>query len=110
MLACYVAFHMRQALAPLLFDDHDRAAAAALRPSTVAPAARSPAATRKAATRRTDDGLPVHSFQSLLDDLATLALNTVSLPSNPDYRFHMPTTPTPLQARAFELLGVSPAV
>jgi len=110
MLAYYVAFHMRQALAPLLFDDHDRAGAAAERPSAVAPAARSPAATRKAATRRTDDGLPVHSFQSLLDDLATLALNTVSLPSNPDYRFHMPTTPTPLQARAFELLGVSPAV
>ena len=110
MLAYYVAFHMRQALAPLLFDDHDRPGAAAERPSVVAPAARSPAATRKAATRRSDDGLPVLSFQSLLDDLATLALNKVSLPSNPDYRFAMPTTPTPLQARAFELLGVSPAV
>jgi hypothetical protein len=110
MLAYYVEFHMRQALAPILFDDHDRAAAAAERTSIVAPAERSPAARRKIATRRTDDGLPVHSFQSLLDDLATLCLNKLSLPSNPRYRFDMPTTPTPLQARALELLGVSIAV
>ena len=108
MLAYYVEFHMRQALAPILFDDHDRAAAE--RRSIVAPAERSPAAKRKLATRRTDDGLPVHSFRSLLGDLATLCLNTLSLPSNPGYRFDMPTTPTPLQARAFQLLGVTIAV
>ena len=108
MLAYYVEFHMRQALAPILFDDHDRAAAE--RTSIVAPATRSPAARRKVATRRTDDGLPVHSFRSLLDDLATLCLNKLSLPSNPSYRFDMPTAPTPLQARAFELLGVGIAV
>jgi transposase len=107
MLAYYVEFHMRSRLAPLLFDDHDRAAAAAIRKSIVAPAQRSPAATRKATSRRTDDGLPVHSFRSLLNDLATLCLNKVSLPRNHKYRFDMPTTPTPLQARAFELLGVS---
>jgi len=106
MLAYYVEFHMRQALAPILFDDHDRAAAALERASIVAPAARSPAARRKVATRRTDDGLPVHSFRSLLNDLATLCLNKVSLPSNPNYTFALPTTPTPLQARALELLGV----
>lgn len=106
MLAYYVEFHMRQALAPILFDDHDRAAAAAERASIVAPAERSPAARRKIAARRTDDGLPVHSFRSLLADLATLCLNKVSLPSNPSYRFDLPTTPTPLQARALELLGV----
>lgn len=110
MLAYYVEFHMRQALAPILFDDHDRAAAAAERKSIVAPAERSPAARRKIATRRTDDGLPVHSFRSLLDDLATLCLNKLSLPSNPSYRFDMPTTPTPLQARALELLGVGSAL
>jgi hypothetical protein len=109
-LAYYVEFHMRRALAPILFDDHDRAAAAAERTSIVAPAERSPAARRKVATRRTDDGQPVHSFRSLLDDLATLCLNKLSLPSNPSYRFDMPTTPTPLQARALELLGVSIAV
>jgi DDE family transposase len=107
MLAYYVEFHMRCRLAPILFDDHDRAAAAAERSSIVAPAERSPAAQRKVATRRTDDGLPVHSFRSLLSDLATLCLNKVSLPSNPKYRFELPTTPTPLQARAGELLGVS---
>jgi hypothetical protein len=106
MLAYYVEFHMRQRLAPILFDDHDRAAAAAQRKSIVAPAQRSPAATRKAASHHTDDGWPVHSFRTLLDDLATLCLNKVSLPSNPKYRFDLPTKPTPLQAHAFELLGV----
>jgi len=106
MLAYYVEFHMRSRLAPLLFDDHDRAAAAEQRTSIVAPAQRSPAAKRKAALRRTDDGLPVHSFRSLITDLATLCLNKVSLPSNQKYRFDLPTKPTPLQARAFELLGV----
>src|SRR5271166_4143616 len=110
MLAYYVEFHMRRRLAPILFDDHDRAAAAAERKSIVAPAQRSPAALRKATSRRTDDGLPVHSFRSLIADLATLALNKVSLPSNRKYRFDLPTTPTPLQARAFELLGVSPGM
>lgn len=110
MLAYYVEFHMRRALAPILFDDRDRDAAAAERASIVAPAERSPAARRKVATRRTDDGLPVHSFRTLLDDLATLCLNKVSLPSNPDYRFELPTTPTPVQARALELLGVGIAV
>ena len=106
MLAYYVEFHMRSRLAPILFDDHDRAAAAAERQSIVAPAQRSPAARRKVASRRTDDGLPVHSFRSLLGDLATICLNKISLPSNPKYRFELPTTPTPLQARAFQLLGV----
>ena len=107
MLAHYVEFHMRRRLAPILFDDHDRAAAAAERELIVAPAKRSPAAMRKATSRRTDDGMPVHSFRSLLADLATLALNKVSLPSNQKYRFDLPTEPTPLQARALELLGVA---
>jgi len=106
MLAYYVEFHMRHRLAPILFDDHDRPAAEAARLSPVAKAKVSPAAKRKAATRRTDDGLPVHSFRSLLDDLATLCLNKVSLPSNQKYHFDLPTQPTPVQARAFQLLGV----
>jgi hypothetical protein len=106
MLAYYVEFHMRSRLAPILFDDHDRAAAAAERKSIVAPAERSPAAKRKVTSRRTDDGMPIHSFRSLLSDLATLCLNKVSLPSNHKYRFDLPTKPTPLQARAFELLDV----
>ena len=106
MLAYYVEFHMRRCLAPILFDDHDRAGAAAERKSIVAPAQASPAVKRKVTSRRTDDGLPIHSFRTLLSDLATLCLNKVCLPSNQKYRFDLPTTPTPLQARAFELLGV----
>ena len=105
MLAYYVEFHMRRRLPPILFDDHDRPAAAE-RESIVAPAKRSPAARRKTTSRRTDDGMPVHSFRSLLADLATLALNKVSLPSNRKHRFDLPTEPTPLQTRAFELLGL----
>ena len=66
MLA-YVEWHMRQTLAPLLFDDHDPATAEQQRPSVVA-ADRSPAALAKAGRKRTDDDLPVHSFRTLLTD------------------------------------------
>jgi hypothetical protein len=110
MLAYYVEFHMRQRLAPLLFDEHDRAAAEAARMSIVAPAERSPAARRKAAARRTEDDLPLHSFRSLLRDLATLVLNNATVPTNPNYTFNLLTKATPLQARVFELLAVSPAL
>src|SRR5512132_2998827 len=78
--------------------------------SIVAPAERSPAARHKAAARRTEDDLPLHSFRSLLRDLATLVLNKATVPSNPNYTFNLLTKPTPLQARAFELLAVSPAL
>src|SRR5580658_788693 len=67
-LAYYVEWHMRQLLAPILFDDDDKAQAQAARASIVAPALRSEAARRKAATRKTDDGLQVQSFQTLLSD------------------------------------------
>jgi Transposase DDE domain len=110
MLAYHVEFHMRQRLAPLLFDEHDHAAAEAERMSIVAPAERSPAARRKAATRRTEDDLPLHSFRSLLRDLATLVLNKATVPTNPNYTFNLLTKTTPLQARAFELLAGSPAL
>src|SRR6185295_12868667 len=76
MLAHYVQWHLRRALAPLLFDDHDREAALAQRASPVAVARVSPAAAAKARTRRTDDDRPVHSFRTLLADLATLTRNT----------------------------------
>jgi hypothetical protein len=108
MLAYYVEWHMRQKLRPILFDDDDKAAAASLRPSIVAPAARSSAAKRKDETKRTDDGLPVHSFRSLLADLATLAKNLVRTSGPASAEFYVLTRPTPLQQRAFELLGVSP--
>ena len=107
LLAYYVEWHMRQALKPLLFDDDDQAAAEALRTSIVAPAQRSPRAKAKAATKRTEDGWPVHSFQTLLADLATLTQNQVRPLGADGVTLDILTTPTPLQQRAFELLGVS---
>ena len=107
MLAYYVEWHMRRALAPILFDDHDPARAARARASPVAPATASPAARAKAAGRkRTRDGLPVHSFRTLLADLATLVRNRVqptgAAPTD------ILTQPTPVQDRAFRLLDVKP--
>jgi hypothetical protein len=75
MLAYHLEWHMRQALKPIMFDDHDKAEADAGRTSIVAKAQRSTAARRKALTKRTDHGLPVHSFRSLLGDLATVTHN-----------------------------------
>ena len=79
MLAYYVEWHMRHALAPLLFDDDDPAAAEQQRPSVVAAARRSPAALAKAGCKQTDDDLPVHSFRTLLTDLGTLTANTMQV-------------------------------
>jgi len=107
MLAYYLEWHMRQALKPVLFDDHDKAAADAARTSIVAKAKRSKAADRKAATRRTDDGLPVHSFRTLLGDLATVTRNTMAMAGQPDATFVLYPQLTPLQARAFQLLDVT---
>ena len=70
---------MRARLAPMLYDETDHEAAAAMRASIVAKAERSDAAKRKQTTGRTDDGLPVHSFQSLLADLATPSCDTAEL-------------------------------
>ena len=104
MLAYYVEWHMRQDLAPMLFDDEDPVLGELLRDSVVAPAQRSPEAQRKAVTRRTANGDPVHSFQTLLQDLATMARNRIRF-SNGD-ETEMLTTPTPVQQKAFSLLGV----
>src|SRR5215468_6156617 len=104
MLAYYLEWHMRQALAPILFDDHDRHVGEALRTSPVAKAQPSPAAKRKANAKHTDDGLPVHSFRTLLADLATLTRNTVRLAKARS--MPMLATPTDIQRRAFDLLGL----
>jgi hypothetical protein len=105
MLAYYVEWHMRARLAPMLYDDDDKAAAEALRESPVAKAQRSPAALAKSATGRAADGAPVHSFQTLLADLATLARNTVVTANAPNRPFIILTRPTPIQQKAFDLLG-----
>lgn len=106
MLSYYVEWHMRRALAPILFDDDDKPAGEALRSSVVAPAQRSPRAQAKADTKRTSDDRPVHSFATLLRDLATVAKNRV-LPKAADATpFDMITKPTPHQRRALDLLTV----
>ena len=69
----------------------------------VAPAQRSPRAQRKTRTQRTDEGLPIHSFQTLLDDLATVTQNRIRFCASRT-ETTMLTTPTPLQQRAFDLL------
>jgi transposase len=106
MLAYYLEWHMRQKLAPMLFDDTDKEAAEAQRRTVVAQAQRSKAAVKKQTTGLTEDGLPVHSFQSLLADLATLARNTITTAITPHYPITMLTRPTPVQQKAFDLLGI----
>ena len=106
LLAYHLEWHMRQVLTPILFDDHDRAAAEAQRRSPVSKARVSPAARRKAATKRTEDGRPVHSFRTLLSDLATVTRNTVRF--GKDLCATILATPTAYQQHVFDLLGISP--
>jgi len=107
MLAYYVEWHMRQLLAPILFDDDDKPPAQTARTSIVAPAQRSQTAKRKALTKHTREGMKVHSFQTLLGDLATIVKNRIQPIDKNIGAFDMLTTPTAIQHRAFELLGVS---
>ena len=108
MLAYHVEHHMRARLAPMLFDETDHEQAAAMRASIVAKVERSEAARRKQTTGLTDDGLPVHSLQSLLADLATYARIQATTALNENYLFTLHTRPTIVQQRAFELLAVNP--
>jgi transposase len=107
MLAYYVEWHMRRRLAPMLYDDADKEAAEALRTSVVAKAQRSPSALAKQSYGTTPDGLPVHSFHSLLADLATLARNTLVTALSPDHEFVLHTRPTAIQQKALDLLAVN---
>jgi len=105
MLAHHVEWHLRAAWAPILFHDHDRDAAQRERASPVAAADISEAARRKRGRRRSDDGLPITSFGDLLGHLATLTLNVVAPPGAPHASFVLAAKPTPLQRKAFELIG-----
>ena len=107
MLAYYLEWHMRRSLAPLLFDDTDKDGAEAARSSIVAAAQRSATAIQKRARGVTADGLPVHSFRTLLADLATLARNTITTAVAPNLPLTVLTRPTEVQRRAFELLDVA---
>jgi len=107
MLAYYLEWHMRQRLAPMLYDDTDKDAAEAQRASVVAKAERSPAAITKQTTGRTQDGLPVHSFHTLLADLATLTRNTLVTAVDPERFFTLTARPTALQQKALDLLALA---
>ena len=107
MLTYHVEHHMRAKLAPMLYDETDPEAAAAIRVSIVAKAERSDAAKRKQTTGRTDDGLPVHSFRTLITDLATYCKIHATTALNEKYVFTLHTRPTPTQQRAFDLLGIN---
>ena len=103
LLAYHVEWHMRQALAPLLFDDEQRGQESS---SPLAPAEGWAAARAKARRKRTPEGLPVQSFQDWLKDLATITKNRLEASDKRIPSFEMTTRPTPPQGRALELLKV----
>jgi transposase len=108
MLAYHVEWHLREALAPLLFHDTDLAAAKAERTSPVAATEPSDAVKAKKATKRSADGQRVMSFADLVAHLGTLVRNTMRVPARPKHRFTLHSKPTALQQAAFELLGLDP--
>jgi hypothetical protein len=109
MLAYYVEWHMRQRLKPLLFDDEYLEQASASRASPVLKAVRSEHAKAKDTTKTAEDDTPLHSFRTLLADLGTLAYNIVHTSLNTEAKIVITTRPTPLQQKAFALLGLNPA-
>ena len=109
MLSYYIEWHLRQCLVPLLFEDDDREAAKAGRTTPVESAKVSPSAKQRADSKRTQDDFPVHSFRTLLDDLSSVGLNSVSLSNQVPSELMIVTTPTKLQDKAFQLLGINPS-
>ncbi len=105
MLAYYVEWHMRHAWRELLCADHQQDAKQTRDP--VAPAQRSAAALRKAQRQRLEDGTPVHSFATLLADLASIVRNTCRTPMAGDNAptFRITTTASPYQQRALQLIN-----
>ncbi|MGH9011090.1 MAG: IS1634 family transposase, partial [Acidimicrobiia bacterium] len=99
LLASYVVWHLRRAWAPLCFTDEAKPP----RPDPVAPARRSPAALAKASRQASPDGDPIHTLGTLLDELATLTRNTILFTGGA--RITKLALPTPLQRRAFDLIG-----
>jgi transposase len=99
MLAAYITFHLRQALAPLTYTDEH----IPHRADPVTPARRSPHATTKDTTKKTLDGLPTRSFRDLLEHLSHLNRETINFTGQ---RINKITNPTPTQRRVFELIGV----
>ena len=105
MLAYYVEWHMREAWAPLLFQDEELKQLRNQR-DPVAPAKPSPSARQKKSTRRSSEGLPLNSFKTLLAELAKRCRNTCRVKTDSPSLFTMVTEANPMQARALELLGL----
>ena len=99
MLAYYVEWHLRQSLKPILFDDHEKIK----KQSPVDPYEPSESAKRKAKTKRSDDNLPIHSFQTLMKDLSTIVKSEINFDNN---TFFKTTIPTKLQQKALDLLNI----
>lgn len=108
MLAYYVEWHMRERLKSMLFDDEHLEEVSAARASPVLKAVRSEHAKAKDASKRADDGLPLHSFRTLLQDLSTLTYNVARTGANPNATILITSRPTPIQNKAFKLLAISP--
>src|SRR5438445_911408 len=108
MLAYHVEWHLRQALAPLLFHDTDLEASRGKRTSPVAKTEPSEAAKAKKAAKRSADGHHVMSFDALTAHLGTLVRNTMRVPLHTKHRFTLHSRPTSLQEAAFKLLDLDP--
>jgi len=98
MLACYLTWHLRQAWAPLTYTDEHPPA----RANPVAPARRSPSADAKAASKTGPGKQPIRGFHDLIDHLATLTRDTITVGGQTIDKL---ATPTPTQRRAFDLIG-----
>jgi len=108
LLAYYVEWHMRQALSSLLFDDELLCVERKHR-DPVAPAKPSTSARKKKSARETEQGLPIHSFATLMAELGTRCRHLCRMNSDPHSpAFVMDTLPTPLQTRALELIRLFP--
>jgi len=101
MLASYLVWHLREALAPLTFTDE----APPVRANPVAPAVRSAGARAKAAAKENNDGQEVRGFRELIEHLGTLTRNTMRTTTDTTTEFELLAAPTPTQRRVFELLG-----
>ena len=108
MLAYYVEWHMRARLKTMLFDDEHLDEASASRASPVVKAVRSEHAKAKDASKLAEDGLPLHSFRTLLKDLGALTYNIARTGANPNATIVITSRPTPIQDKAFRLLALSP--
>ncbi len=105
MLSCYLRWHLEQQLKPALFNDEEKESP---RKNPVAKAKRSKQGNAKASTKKAEDGKPLHSFATLLEDLATLSRITVKPAIKGAKTFNKLSNPTTIQAKILGLINVTP--